>query len=94
MIGDQPVGTIPGVFISSVSHEGLSVTVDGKPAKLAIVTDDGQIVAIGAQVAREAEAVAVNNYRAFWKGKGHLRVMSEPISSDGQVVPKGWAEHG
>ena len=40
MIGTQPVGTISGVVISAVSHEGISVTVDGKAARLAILTDD------------------------------------------------------
>lgn len=81
MIGTQPTGAIEGVVISAVSHEGLTVTVNGKPAKLAIVTDDGQVIAAGADVAREAEAVAVNCYRGFLKGKGFLRVLSKPIES-------------
>lgn len=82
MIGTQPVGAIEGVVISAVTHEGLSVTVDGKPARLAIVTDDGRIVAAGAEVAREAEAVAINSFRAFWQGKGFLRVRSKPIERE------------
>lgn len=80
MIGTQPTGAIEGVVISAVSHEGLTVTVNGKPAKLAIVTDDGRVIAAGTDVAREAEAVAVNCYRGFLKGKGFLRVLSKPIS--------------
>jgi hypothetical protein len=80
MIGTQPVGTINGVVISAVSHEGLSVTVNGKPARLAILTDDGQVIAAGEQVAKEAEAVALNCYRNFLKGQGYLRVNSEPIA--------------
>lgn len=87
MIGTQPEGTISGVVISAVSHEGLSVTVNGKPARLAILTDDGQVIAAGDQVAREAEAVALNCYRNFLKGQGFLRVNSEPIiggSNDGR----------
>lgn len=79
MIGTQQVGNISGVVISAVSHEGLSVTVNGRPAKLAIMTDDGQIIAMGAQVAKETEAVALNCYRNFLKGQGYLRVNSEPI---------------
>lgn len=79
MIGTQPEGTISGVVISAVSHEGLSVTVNGKPARLAILDDDGNIIAAGAQVAKEAEAVALNCYRNFLKGKGYLRVNSDPI---------------
>lgn len=80
MIGTQPTGAIAGVIISAVSHEGLSVTVDGKPAHLAVVNEAGEVIAMGSQVAREAEAVAVNNYRQFLQGKGYLRVMGKPIS--------------
>lgn len=77
MIGTQPTGAIAGVVISAVSHKGLTVTVDGKPARLAIVTDDGSIIAVGDVVARESEAVAVNCYRNFLKGQGHLTVHAE-----------------
>ena len=79
MIGTQPTGAIDGVVISAVVHEGLSVTVDGKPARLAVVLDDGTVVAAGDQVAREAQAVAINCYRQMWMGQGHLRVLSGPI---------------
>lgn len=82
MIGTQPVGAIDGVVISAVAHEGLSVTVDGKPARLAIVTDDGRVIAAGDQVAREAEAVAVNSYRSLLQGKGFLRVRSKPLEPE------------
>lgn len=80
MIGTQSVGNITGVVISAVSHQGLSVTVNGRPARLAILTDDGQIIAAGDQVAKEAEAVALNCYRNFLKGQGYLRVNSELIT--------------
>lgn len=79
MIGTQPTGQIAGVIISAVAHEGLSVTVDGQPAQLAVVTEDGRIVAAGQDVAREARAVAVNNYRAFLQARGHIRTLSRPI---------------
>lgn len=82
MIGTQPTGTISGVVISAVAHEGLSVMVDGKPARLAIITDDGHIIASGKEVAREAEAVSLNSYRNFLKAQGHLRVLSVPIKPD------------
>ena len=80
MIGQQSTGAISGVIISAVSHEGLSVLVNGKHARLAIITDDGMVVAIGDEVAREAEAVAINSYRNFLQGKGFLRTLSKPIS--------------
>lgn len=81
MIGDQPTGHIPGVQITAVSHEGLTVMVDGKPARLAIIADDGKVIAAGIEVAREAEAVAVNSYRNMRKGLGFLRVLSNPIKA-------------
>lgn len=81
MIGQQPTGALPGVVISAVSHEGLSVTVNGKPARLAVVTDDGQVIAAGGAVAREAEAVAINCYRQTLQGKGYLRVLGAPIDT-------------
>jgi hypothetical protein len=80
MIGTQPTGAIEGVVISAVAHEGLRVTVDGKPARLAIVDDAGQVITASPLVAREAEAVALNSYRSFLQGKGHLRVLSNPLT--------------
>ena len=56
MTGPRPIGVTKGAIISAVSHEGLSVTVDGKPAQLAIITEDGHIFAAGEKVAREVEA--------------------------------------
>lgn len=79
MIGTQPTGAIDGVVISAVSHEGLSVTKNGRRLRLAIIDDDGQVIAAGDQVAREAEAVAVNSYCQMLQGKGFLRVLSKPI---------------
>lgn len=84
MIGTQPTGALPGIMISAVAHEGLSVTVDGKPARLAVVLEDGTVVAAGREVAREVQAVAVNLHREFLKGNGHLRVLSERIAIDPQ----------
>lgn len=81
MIGEQHTGAIAGALISAVAHEGLTVTVDGRPARLAIVTDDGKVFAAGDLVAREAQAVAVNAYRSFLKAQGHLRVWSKPIKA-------------
>lgn len=86
MIGTQPTGAIEGVVVSAVGHEGLSVTVNGQPGRLAIVDAQGRIVAAGDQVATEVEAVAVNSYRAVLKGKGFLRVLSNPIQQEGATA--------
>jgi len=81
MIGTQPTGAIQGVLITAVAHEGLSVLVDLKPGRLAIVDEDGHVVTASPLVAREAEAVALNSYRQMLKGQGHLRVLSKPLEA-------------
>lgn len=80
MIGDLQHAPIQGIVISAVGHEGLSVLVNGKPARLAIIDDNGQVLAAGSDVAKEAEAVSVNSYRNFLKGQGFLRVLSKPLA--------------
>ena len=77
LLGDQKIGRVPGVEVSA-SHSGIRVTVNGKPAKLAIICEDGHIMAAGDDVAKEAFAVAVNAYRNFLRGEGHLRTLSTP----------------
>lgn len=79
MIGTQPTGALQGVVITAVAHEGLTVFVDGKPGRLAIVDEDGNVITASPMVAREAEAVAHNSLRNLWKGQGHLRVHSNPL---------------
>lgn len=77
-------GTLPGIVVSAVSHEGLSVTVDGRPGRLAILNEAGEIVASGSHVAREVEAVALMSYRQFLQGKGYLRVVGKPIDASNE----------
>ena len=79
MIGVQKTGQLPDVIISAVTHEGLTVTINGKPGRLAVIDEDGRVVVAGAGVAREAMGVAVNCYRQTWIGQGHLRVLSAPV---------------
>jgi hypothetical protein len=45
---------------------------------LAILDEDGSVIAASDQVACEAEAV--NSNRSLLQGKGYLRVLSKPIS--------------
>ena len=82
MIGEQETGLIPNAVISAVSHEGLTVMINGKPGHLAIVDENEKVVASGKEVAREAQNVSVNCYRNFLKAQGFLRVYSAPISFD------------
>ncbi|GKT24399.1 hypothetical protein [Acidovorax sp. SUPP3334] len=83
MIGNQRTGGLLGVAMHATSHEGLLVDADGKRARLSIIDDEGKVIAAGADVAREAEAVLLNNYRKTLKGQGFLRTYSNAIQ-------KGW----
>lgn len=65
--------------ISAVSFDGLQIrTADGKPARLAIIDDDGKVIEAGDDVAAAAWNVAIASYRQFMIGQGHLRVFSSP----------------
>jgi hypothetical protein len=75
MIGEIKTGTLTTSEISAVIHRGLSVkTNDGKPARLAIIDEHGNIIEAGDQVALEAFMVSIASYKNFLKGNGHLRV--------------------
>ncbi len=80
MIGTRPEGAIDGVVITAVPYRGLAVMVNGRPGRLAIIDEKGTVIAAGAQVAEEAEAVAVNCFRAFLKGQGWLKIIGKPIA--------------
>lgn len=65
--------------ISAVCYSGLQIrTADGKPARLAIIDDDGKVIEAGDDVAAAAWNVAIASYRQFMIGQGHLRVFSRP----------------
>lgn len=78
MIGDLPTGAIPGVEIITTAVKGLQPMVNGRPARLAIIDDEGNIVAAGDSVGLEAEAAAVNAYRSILLGTGRLRKLPKP----------------
>lgn len=83
MIGVQRTGRLPGIHITGTAHEGLFVTAHGQPAQLAIVLDDGRVLAAGALVAAEVEAVTVNLYQRTLRGSGHLRDLPPPAHAAG-----------
>lgn len=63
--------------ISASATEGVVVeTADGQRAMLVVLDADGE--AISADVSREVWRTAVQAYRAFLTGTGHLRVHSSP----------------
>jgi hypothetical protein len=70
MIGTHTTGRISGVEIKARSFEGLRITANGRPARLAIIDDNGHVIAAGPEVANEAEAAAINGWRAVLRGEG------------------------
>ncbi|MCK0508476.1 hypothetical protein [Aromatoleum anaerobium] len=65
--------------MSGVVHEGLTITtLDGRPARLAVIDVDGNILEAGAAVEHAAWNVAIATYRNFLAGHGHLRVHTKP----------------
>lgn len=79
MIGIPETNTLALAIISAVCFEGLRVqTKDGRPAKLAIIDEDGNIIEAGEAVAKEAWNVTLASYKNMMIGQGHLRVFSEP----------------
>lgn len=65
--------------ISAAVHEGLRVTTaDGKPGRLAIVDEHGQLIEAGPEVTRNVWWLACTVLRNFLEGEGHIRVHAGP----------------
>lgn len=85
MITIPKTDTLQAAEISAVIHQGLTVkTRDGKPARLAIIDEDGNVIESGSAVEREAWNVAIASYMNFQIGQGHLRVRSGPVPGIGE----------
>ncbi|WP_028446879.1 hypothetical protein [Chitinimonas koreensis] len=69
--------------ISAVSHQGLSIVDSaGRPARLAIVDQDGTIIDDGPEIARTVWEVSLQSYRNYLRGQGYLRVHAAPPGAD------------
>lgn len=65
--------------ISATVSTGFNcTTVDGTPARLAIVDDAGNVIEAGADVAWAAWRVCIEVQENYWEGMGHLVVHSSP----------------
>lgn len=75
----EGAGVLAHSVISAVPLEGLHVeTADGKPATLAVVDEQGNIVESGDAVLEEAFNVVVLSYARWLEGRGRLRIISAP----------------
>ncbi|KVS51014.1 hypothetical protein WK39_27770 [Burkholderia cepacia] len=67
------------VVLSASGRRGLAaMTMDGRPAMLAVVDPDGHILEAGPAVGDEAWNVVVHAYRLFLQGRGYLKVYATP----------------
>lgn len=65
--------------ISATISTGFNVTaIDGKPARLAIVDENGSVIEAGEAVAWAAWRVCIAAQENFWQGEGHLVVHDGP----------------
>lgn len=81
MIGIPETDTLEQARISANVNTGYQVTTaDGRPARLAIIDADGNVIEAGPAVAREAWNVCIAVQKNFWIGQGHLVVHSSPPS--------------
>lgn len=75
----ESAGASPVPTISAISFKGLAAhTADGKPARFALLDEDGNVIASGADIARAAYAASVNAYRQYLMGQGHMQVLTSP----------------
>jgi hypothetical protein len=74
-----PNPILEGATISATVSTGFKATgPDGIPARIAIVDEQGNILAIGNDVAWAAWRVCVEVQENFWEGQGHLVVHTAP----------------
>ena len=79
MIGIPKTGTLENGRISATVTSGYQfTTTDGRPARLAIIDDQGNVVESGDAVAREAWNVCIAVIKNFKIGQGHIVVHSAP----------------
>jgi hypothetical protein len=79
MIGILETGTLQHGCISANVTTGYRLTTaDGRPARLALIDDQGNVIEAGDTVAREAWNVCIKVQKNFWIGQGHLVVHSAP----------------
>jgi hypothetical protein len=74
-----PTDTLQHAHLTGSIWQGLTAsTRDGKPARLAIIDDAGNVIEAGATVARECWNVVLQVHRNYLQDQGHLVVHSTP----------------
>ena len=75
----QPVPLIDrGIRITATLHAPLDITVNGKPGRIAILDEHGQVIASGREVGLECAAVLQGAVERYWQCRGWLTVDNDP----------------
>lgn len=81
IVGEQTAlaGTMQ---LSAVVHEGIRIDhPEGKTCRIAIIDENGQVVAGGEDVTKAVFDVAIGAFQNLLKARGHLRTYSKPINA-------------
>jgi hypothetical protein len=88
MIGIPKTGTLEhGCISANVTTGYRFTTADGRPARLAIIDDQGNVVEAGDSVSREAWNVCIAVIKNFKIGQGHIVVHSAPPGAEEGGTP-------
>lgn len=78
-MSQSPADALQNAQLMGTIYNGFTVTTrDGKPARLAIIDEAGNIIDSGTAVARECWQIAINVHTNFLRGTGHIIVHSTP----------------
>lgn len=65
------------IVINAKVDQGISIsTPEGEPLSLAVVDQQGNILATGGSVTKAVFNAAVKAYDDFWQGNGHLTTLT------------------
>ncbi|ORL70294.1 hypothetical protein B7H19_05970 [Pseudomonas putida] len=95
MIGIPKTGTLEhGCISANVTTGYRFTTTDGRPARLAIIDDQGNVVEAGETVAQEAWNVCIAVIKNFKIGQGHIVVHSAPPGAAEPSIPANLERRG
>ena len=73
---DQTDSVFSTTFIRGINGEGIQVTHQGKPARLAVIDENGNVLESSPEVSVQVLNTILKAHRAFMLAQGHLKVMS------------------
>ncbi|TVO53822.1 hypothetical protein [Denitromonas halophila] len=80
MITATPPPELQHATLTATAHGGLTATTrDGKPAALAVIDSDGNIIETGPQIGLAIWLLTAKAYGNFMAGKGYIKEHAGPI---------------